>query len=145
MLRPILEWIAEKWFPTDVIDIDQWVTSFLEPVTWSLLMIAVLVYLLFLFLFPRNKIKGHKDIFGLRGPFYLSLILIIGIQIILILIIGLGGIGDEELSGICVWAVITGILSALLFWIMAIIYSPPRLRYTPWLRYRVCSRFRRFR
>lgn len=136
-LSRLLEWIADTFkFPTiPGLDIERWVKSFLEPTTAYLLIIVIVVWLLFLFLFPKiNKIKEPKDVFNLRWYFYVSLILIFFIQLIFTFIIGDRNIGRSVLSYILAWSLITGISGVILFWLLTLVYSPPRLKYTPWGR-----------
>lgn len=136
------QWIAEIWTP-DVVITEEWI-NFLQATNYFLIISVALVYLFYLFLFPRvYRIIEYKDVFKLRRPFKLSLIIILVLQVVVDLIIGLVTISEGRFSALpsfLNWSIITGIFGVLFIWVLALIYSPPKLKYTPWCRFSFVKR-----
>jgi len=130
------ELIAEIWWP-EVAIFEEWV-NFLQTTIHFLIISVGIVYILYLFLFPRlYRIYKYEDVYKLRGPFIYSLIIIPVLQIVGDSVIGLVTISEERFLAIQYvlnWSIITGILGVLLIWVLALIYSPAKLKYTPWFR-----------
>ena len=93
--------------------------------------------MLYLFLFPRFwRIEKYEDVFKLRGPFKYSLVIILVLQVIVDVVIFLGKIPDA-FSIILIslkWSLITGLVGIFSIWILALIYSPAKIKFTPWGR-----------
>ena len=110
------------------------VTSLVWAVGVLLFMWGIYCFLL------QPRIKKPKDVFRLRNPFYISM----GLVFIIILVVGMGlfyqkfgGVPSSCLAYSLGWSVLLAVAGTLLFWGLTIIYSPPKLKYAPWLRRKI--------
>lgn len=129
------EWIADRWQPYEVDYLD-WV-SFLDTTILALIISILFVYMLYLFLFPRFwRIKGPEDVFKLGGPFKYSLVIIFVLQVTGDIVIFLAKVPDafSIVRYASEWSLITGLVGIFSIWILALIHSPAKIKYTPWGR-----------
>lgn len=137
------EWIADRWQPYGL-EYPDWV-SFLDTTILALIISILFVYLLYVFLFPRFwRTEKYEDVFKLSGPFKYSLVIIFVLQIIVDVVIFLSKIPDA-FSIILIsleWSLVTGLVGILSIWILALIHSPAKIKYTPWGRRMLFRLFR---
>ena len=130
------EWIADRWQPYEV-DWSDWV-SFLDTTILALIISILFVYLLYLFLLPRFwRIEEYEDVFKLRGPFKWSLVVVFVVQVIVdivVLVIKVPYAFFSTIQYSLEWSLITGLVGILSIWILALIHSPAKIKYTPWGR-----------
>lgn len=136
------EMIADYWQSYDV-EWEGW-AAFLND-TIVILIISVLIsYGLYLFLFPRIwRIRKPSDVFKLREPFKLTLILVFVGQLVSVTVYGLAKFQGVAMGDCFYWAFITGLLGILAIWILTLIKSPSKIKFAPWGRRRILHIFGR--
>jgi len=138
--------IANTWYPGGV-EFEQW-ANFIDYSILLMCIVIATIFIWYLFSYHRSrKIHYPEDIFLQRQPWTNTLWLIFIIHGVLTLIIGLFMISEKSptsIIAILLLAVIEAVLAVFLYWIISLILTiPARVKYVPYLRYKLAQLFGR--